>query len=194
MRCGGNDDDLASTSTWVALLRGINVGGHNKLPMAELRSLLERLGATHVQTYIQSGNAAFRHDTGTAAELAAAVTDAIDTARGFRPLVVVLSLDAYDAALSANPFPEAEDDPKSVHLYFLTQTPEAPDLARLEQVAADDERFALDDTVLYLHAPRGIGRSKLATQVEPALGVPATARNWRSAIRIRALVREVRSR
>lgn len=180
--------------TWIALLRGINVGGHRRLPMRELRRLLEEVGASHAATYIQSGNAAFRHDSDNPAAIASALGDAVEAAHGFRPLVLVLPLEAYEAALAGNPFPEAEAEPKSLHLYFLAEPPGAPDLEALERLAADDERFVLDDLVLYLHAPSGIGRSKLAARVERALGVPATARNWRSATAIRELAVEVRDR
>lgn len=179
--------------TFVALLRGINVGGHHKLPMAELRALLVDLGAEHVETYIRSGNAAFRHG-GDAAELAEALGRAIAAERGFRPQVMVLPLEAFTDAIRGNPYPEAEADPKALHVYFLQAAPEDPDLSHLEELAAADERFRLKGRVFYLHAPRGIGRSKLAAQVERALGVPATARNWRSACAIFELAEQVRER
>lgn len=179
--------------TWVALLRGINVGGHHTLPMADLRRLLEGVGASRAATYIQSGNAAFCHEGDDPSVLSAALGGAIEAAHGFRPLVLVLPLETFEAALEGNPFPEAEAHPKSLHLHFLVEPPETPDLGALERLAADDERFVLGDLVLYLHAPRGIGRSKLAAGIERALGVPLTARNWRSATRIHELATKVRN-
>jgi uncharacterized protein (DUF1697 family) len=93
-------------------------------------------------------------------------------------------------AIVANPFPEAEAEPKSLHLYFLTVPPENPDLKTLDRLKQDNERYSLNDKVFYLHAPDGVGRSKLATQVEKALGVAATARNWRSVCKIMAMAKE----
>ena len=80
----------------------------------------------------------------------------------------------------SNPFPEAESEPKTLHLYFLFSPPERPDLDALERIKGDRERFVLSEGVFYLHAPDGIGRSRLAANAEKLLGVPATARNWRT--------------
>ena len=91
-------------------------------------------------------------------------------------------------AIAANPFPQAEAEPKTLHLYFLTDSPENPDLNRLDQLKRGTEQYRLSDKVFYLYAPDGIGRSKLAEQVEKALGVAATARNWRTVSKVMALV------
>jgi uncharacterized protein (DUF1697 family) len=85
-----------------------------------------------------------------------------------------------EGAVRSNPFPEAESDPSTLHLYFLAASPENPDLEGLEEIKDDRERFFLGDDVFYLHAPDGVGRSKLAANAERLLGVPATARNWRT--------------
>ena len=86
-----------------------------------------------------------------------------------------------------NPYPEAETEPKSLHLYFLAAEPENPDLTKLHSLKTDTERFSLQGKVFYLHTPAGIGRSKMAAGVEKALGVPATARNWRTVNKIMAM-------
>jgi uncharacterized protein (DUF1697 family) len=143
--------------TYVGLLRGINVGGRNVLRMAELRSLREASGLVDVQTYIQSGNVVFRSDAADPGELARTIAGDVDAAS------------------------------KTLHLWFLADAPVDPDLARLEEVAAPTERFELAGRVFYLHAPDGIGRSKLAAQVERALDVPATARNGRTVAAVVAL-------
>lgn len=167
-------------TTYIALLRGINVGGKNKLPMKDLRALLEGLGASGVRTYIQSGNAVFEHGGLETAELGRKISSAIEAAHGFETRTLVLTTAALEAAALANPFPEAAGEGKALHLSFLAERPEAPDLQKLGQLATATERFHLGDSCFYLHAPDGIGRSKLAAAVEKALGVEATARNWRT--------------
>ena len=92
------------------------------------------------------------------------------------------------SAMENNPFPEAEADTKSLHLSFLAEKAENADIELLKQLKKDNERFALTDSVFYLHAPDGIGRSKLAAKVEKALGVAITGRNWRTVNKIQAMV------
>ena len=177
-------------NTHVALLRGINVGGHGILPMKELRALLEDLGLANVKTYLQSGNAVFQCRAKDARRLERKIGKAIRESRGFAPGILVLSLAELRSAVEANPFPAGEDDPKTLHLFFLKSRPENPDLARLESLRARSEEFKLTESVFYLHAPEGIGRSKLAVKVEKALGVPGTGRNWRSVCASLAMARE----
>lgn len=174
-------------TTWIALLRGINVGGNNLLPMKDLRALLEGAGLIEVRTYIQSGNCVFEAAETDPRALEQMMATAIDGAFGFRPQVLVLSAANFTAALVANPYPEGADDPKTVHLSFLAEPASSADLSALEALRAETERFHLTDQVFYLHAPDGIGRSKLAAQVERHLGVAATARNLRSVMKIAAL-------
>ena len=177
-------------SIYIALLRGINVGGKNSLPMRDLVTILERLGATDVRTYIQSGNAVFRHDSKSAAKLAGTIGVAIRQSHGFEPRLLVLEAAELERAMAANPFPEAEAEPKSLHFFFLAAAAEDPDLRRLEELTGSTERFRLGDRVLYLHAPNGIGRSKLAAGVEKSLGVVATGRNFRTVSKIHELAGE----
>lgn len=177
-------------NTSIALLRGINVGGANALPMKDLVSVLEELGCSNVRTYIQSGNAVFTSPHDDHGRLGERISDAIESRFGFRPHTMVLSLEQIEKAAERNPFPEAVDDPKTLQLYFLGGEAPNPDLDGLAALRANDERFLLDGQVFYLHAPSGIGRSKLAAGVERALGVPVTARNWRSVMKILEMVRE----
>ena len=165
--------------TYIALLRGINVGGSGKLPMADLRALLTDLGALDVQTYIQSGNAVFRHEA-SARTLTPKIRKAIAAAHGFDPATLLITAEELRSFADANPFPEAVAEPKTLHLFLLEKTPRSPDLERLVEFAAPDERFELKDRAFYLHAPSGLGRSKLAAQAEKHLGTPTTARNWRT--------------
>lgn len=175
-------------TTWIALLRGINVGGANRLPMAELREQLSGLGFEDVETYIASGNVVFGANgdpaSGHAETLADEIATTIETHHGFRPRVLVLSAAEFRRAMEANPFPEGEPEPKTLHLYFLAEQPPDIDASAVETAASPTERWKLGDHVLYLHAPDGIGRSKLAARIESLLGVPATARNWRTVTRV----------
>lgn len=166
--------------TWVALFRGINVGGRNRLPMADLTALVEELEAADVASYIQSGNLVFRHAATAPDELALAIREAVAREHGFEPALLLLSPRAFRAAAEGNPFTEATDHPARLHLGLLESQPPAPDLERLAELAAEDERFRLAGPVFYLHAPAGIGRSKLAANAESAIGVAMTLRNWRT--------------
>ncbi len=167
-------------NTYIALLRGINVGGRNKLPMRELVILLETLGLRDIKTYIQSGNVVFQSEDQDRSGIAERMGLAIQTSYGFYPKTILLRLEELENAMVSNPYPEAEKQPKTLHLYFLASTPENPDLEALRNLKRESERFAIFGNVFYLHAPEGIGRSKLAAGAEKALGVTATARNWRS--------------
>jgi len=178
-------------NSYVALFRGVNVGGRNILPMEDLRELLRGLGCREVRTYIQSGNAVFRHAEDAASRLADRIREAVASSHGFEPEVMILTVAALGGAARANPFPEGEDDPSKLHLFFLTAVPTAPDFETIEEVRTASERFEVIGSVAYLHAPEGIGRSKLATRVERALGVEGTARNWRSVSKILDMAREL---
>jgi uncharacterized protein (DUF1697 family) len=176
---------------WTALLRGINVGGHNKLPMAELRELFTAVGCTEVRTYIQSGNVVFRAAAEKRKELAIRLADAIEESKGFRPAIMLLTREELETAAEANPFPEPTAEPKTLHLWFLIREPEDPDLNALGGLRTATEHYELRGAVFYLWAPDGIGRSKLAARAERALGVGATARNWRTVDKLRELASEV---
>ena len=118
-------------NTYIALLRGINVGGNNKLPMRELVSLLEGLGLQNVKTYIQSGNIVFQSEQADPAQLSKAITGAIRQGHGFAPYALILDSQALQAAMAANPFPEGEAEPKSLHLFFMDASPQTLIPARL---------------------------------------------------------------
>lgn len=164
--------------TIIALFRGINVGGKNRLRMADLTDLLADLGLRHIQTYIQSGNVLFQSEDPDLAHLADQISRLVGERCGFIPSVLLLTAQALTEAAAQNPFPAGEAEPKSLHLFFLASAPTAPDLAALESIKTATEQFRLVGNVFYLYAPDGVGRSKLAANVEKLLGVEATARNW----------------
>lgn len=168
-------------NTWVALLRGINVGGHHKLPMKELVAELTDPGLSDVETYIQSGNVVFCSRETDASSLSERIGSTIRSSHGFEPKVMVLSREELRAAAEANPFPQADAEPTTVHLFFLAEPAAEPDLELADAVKAPSEELVLTEKVLYLHTPDGLGRSKLGAKVEKVLGgVQTTARNWRT--------------
>ena len=179
---------LAAMTTWIVLLRGVNVGGRRRLPMAALRELLAEVGFGNVRTYIQSGNIVLDSPDGDRDSVARSVRGAIEEHFGFAPHTFVLDVDAFDAAIAANPFPEGEQDPKAVHFFFLAKPDPAADLDGLRELATQGEEFVLTERVFYLHTPDGFGRSKLVERLPRLISAETTARNYRSVRAIRALV------
>ncbi len=129
--------------TYIALFRGINVGGRSILPMKELVSILESLDAQNVKTYIQSGNAVLQHEEKDPLRLASRISAEVKKSRGFEPHVMLLDSKEFEKAMAGNPFPEAEFEPNTLHLGFLASKPTNPDLKKLESLKADSERFVL---------------------------------------------------
>jgi uncharacterized protein (DUF1697 family) len=174
-------------ATYVALLRGINVGGNNILPMQDFRELLAELGCTDVSTYIQSGNAAFRNG-GSALDLSAAISNSIEKSFGFRPIVMVLAAKEFSVIAAENPFAKKVAEPKTLHIWFARDRIKNADSERIAALAATNETYHLTEKAFYLHAPNGIGRSKLAAGVEKCLGVEGTGRNWRTVGKIEEMI------
>lgn len=168
----------------VLLLRGINVGGRGKLPMAELRAAIEAAGGSDPKTYIQSGNAVFR---GRVTE--AALCDEIEARAGFRPLVILLDASAFAAIRKGNPFPDATDDAKGLHVGFFGEPPVCTQ-ADLDAARGEDERVLITAAAVYLHAPKHLSGSTLVPRLEGLAGVPLTMRNWRTVTAIAALLNE----
>jgi uncharacterized protein (DUF1697 family) len=180
--------------TWIALLRGINLGGRNRLAMKELGAMLEELGARKVRTYIQSGNAVFLWNGKDVSRLAQSLRAEIKKRRGFDAHVLLLELAALQKVIEQNPFCEAAADSTALHAGFLAAVPESPDLRALENLKSDSERFQLVGNVFYLYAPDGVGRSKLAARAEKLLGVPMTDRNWRTVSALWKIAEELNGR
>ena len=177
----------------IALLRGINVGGKNLLPMKELSAMLGDLGAQKVKTYIQSGNAVFVWKDKNTSQLSNQIRAKIKRRHGFDPHILLLALEDLEKVIQQNPFPaEAETDPKALHAGFLAAAPERPDLKTLDSLKSNSERFRLIGSVFYLHAPEGVGRSKLAAKAERLLGVPMTDRNWRTVLTLLKMAQELK--
>jgi uncharacterized protein (DUF1697 family) len=171
-------------NTYVAFFRGINVGGNNPLPMKELVAALENIGARKVRTYIQSGNAVFESIETNLVRLSKQLSAEINKRCGLEPHVHILTREALSKAIAENPYPEAVIDPSSLHLGFLSSSPKSPNLSKLSALRKDSERYLLAENVFYLHAPEGVGRSKLAANSEKLLGVPMTNRNWKTVCKV----------
>jgi uncharacterized protein (DUF1697 family) len=185
----------------VALLRGINVGGQNKVPMAELREVVSSLGHTGVSTYIQTGNVLFTTDETDTAKLASELEAAITGSFGIKSSVVVLARDDLAGILDRNPYPD-EPNPKYVHVVFLNADLPPDLLDRVKAAQSASAAKGSRDTVsaigpaLFLHTPDGYGTSELAQVVLRVLGgsgkhsVAATARNWSTSTKLLALCEE----
>lgn len=176
-------------TTWIALLRGVNVGGHRKLPMAEFRTLLTGLGYQGVATYIQSGNAVFQSN-GDGDAIATEISGAIDARFGFAPDIMMLTADQLQAALAANPFPETEGAPTTLHLFFLALPDPSVDLDAMQAAATQGEDFRMDRKIFYFHTPGGMGRSDLGGKLARFIKTPMTGRNLRSCHRILELAQK----
>ena len=155
------------------LVRGVNVGGHNRLPMADLRAVLEQVGATDVTTYLQSGNAVATVEPD---GLGAAVEHGLRERLGLDVRVLIRTRDELDAVIRANPFPEREATPKQLHVHFLDRALTADEAEVLVGRHGEDE-IALGDRVLYLSYAAGSYRSPTEKPLR-RLDVVLTARNW----------------
>jgi uncharacterized protein (DUF1697 family) len=179
---------------YAALLSAVNVGGR-KVPMAQLRELLDGLGYTAVKTYLASGNAVFTvpagggpgggsaaSGTGTEAELAARISDALRTCLGFAVPVVVRDSAYLRQVIAQCPFPADEIEGRQLHAVFYAEPVAEERYADIDRAAFVPEEFRLGDRVMYLHLPGGMGRSPLAAALaKPAgrlKGLVATGRNW----------------
>ena len=177
-------------TAYVALLRAVNLGGTNRVPMAELRTALSARGFEAVSTVLASGNVLFR-----SAEpervIAEQVGETIEESFGVRVPVVVRSGGELASVVGRNPFltTGADRDPAKLHVAFLSEQPAAAAAATLDPDRSPPDAFALDGRVVYLSYPNGAGRSRLTLDyLERRLGVAGTARNWRTVQRLAGLL------
>ncbi len=162
-------------ATFIALLRGVNVGGHNRLPMADLRASLERAGFDRVATYIQSGNVVLTAPSCDPGRIGAIIADDF----GLDIPVVVRSADELRATVEANPFPEMASEPKRLHVFFCPGPVPSEALDAFDHAAHHPDQLATGDNEIYVAYHEGMGTSKLTNAVVDRLvGAPTTARNW----------------
>jgi uncharacterized protein (DUF1697 family) len=170
-------------TTFLALLRAVNVSGQNRISMAELRRALGGLGLTGVETYLQSGNVVFDAEGDDAAKQAAAIHGSIEREFGHDVPVLVVTAAELMLVAAANPFVASGADEKALHVTFLFAPADADGFAGRELPAQTGEHAERAGPVIYLDLPHGYGRTKLNNAwFERALGTPATTRNWRTVL------------
>lgn len=174
--------------TYIALFRGINIGGKHILPMNELVEILISVGCQNVKTYIQSGNAVFKSKKMKANSLAGMISSKVLKTYGFEPTVLLLEISEFQEAIENNPFDTQNG--KALHFFFLDSLPDHPDLEKLRTIKSNSEEFRLYKQVFYLYAPDGVGRSKLAAKVEQCMGIPVTARNWNTVSKLLSMAKK----
>ncbi len=173
--------------THVVLLRGVNLG-KRRVSMAELRTLLEKLGYSDVSTYVQSGNAALTSKKKAESRIAKELEAELTNAFGFAVPVIVRSRADLADVVRNNPFPDAAADPTKLHVTFLGQSLDKSWLSHLAAADFRPEEFATRKREVYLSLPKGLGRSKLAVAMEKALRGSGTTRNWRTVTALLDLV------
>jgi uncharacterized protein (DUF1697 family) len=166
---------------YVALVRGINVGGHGVIPMAELRGLFESLGASEVSTYIQSGNVLFTDREADRARLTRRLEKGLAAALDRPVSVFVLTRDELEDAAACNPFdPATRNATQQCQLMFLSAEPDAAHCKALMEMQGDDYRFHVRERVLYYAYDRSrAGRRRRNIDFERVLGVTGTTRTWK---------------
>jgi uncharacterized protein (DUF1697 family) len=175
----------ANTARYVALLRGINVGGHAKVPMATLRELLEAMGCTDVRTHLQSGNAVFRHERDGPDALAEKLRRALADALGLDVTCMVRTAADLRRVVEGNPFDMAGVNGSRFTVVFLAGPVPHERLAALDAAAYAPDEFRAGEREVYAHFPDSIRNSKLAAQLtDRGLGVAATSRNWNTVTRL----------
>ncbi|MFC5469322.1 DUF1697 domain-containing protein [Cohnella suwonensis] len=179
---------------YIALLRGINVGGHNKIKMSELKAMCEALGLAQVQTYIQSGNVLFASDE-QPAQLRARIENAIQSTFGFRISVILRTQAEFESILARLPFSEEEiqaaTGPLGKEVLYVTLLDEAPKPEAVDKLGTyEKDKYAIDGLSVYLLFDQTILDSKLAANLQK-LGVTMTMRNWKTMTKLASLAKEM---
>lgn len=166
-------------STYIILLRGINVSGKNKLPMAELRELLNDLEFKNVQTYIQSGNIILSSNKDKN-EISELIKNGIKTQFGYDVPVIIRTIEEWKTVIKNNPFPI--DNPKILGFVFLDQTPKT---TTLDVKGMKDDKYEISNDMVYIHCPSGFGKTKLTNNLfEQKLKITATTRNFKTVMKL----------
>lgn len=168
--------------TYIALLRGINVGGHRKIKMVDLKAMLNKMGFKDVVTYIQSGNVVFNSSELESNQLAEKIKNGITQTFGFDVPVLVKSRDELKSIFDKNPFTEASDiENKRIYFALLKETPQSELVAAFSNEKYTGELFEVSDACVYLNYSKGAGKAKLSNNlIERKLKVSATSRNYRT--------------
>ncbi|MBZ5573239.1 MAG: DUF1697 domain-containing protein [Acidobacteriia bacterium] len=177
---------------YISLLRGINVGGHNKVPMERLRALCEELGYEQVQTYIQSGNVVFKAAKAPPSSLSEKIEKRILSEFGFAVSVITRTPEEMGKVIRNSPFvKEIQAEPSKVHVAFLWHAPKADAVKKLEALTTKTEQLHHSGHEIHLYYRDGMGKAKLTGSViERVLGVAATARNWNTVTKLYEMAAE----
>jgi uncharacterized protein (DUF1697 family) len=169
----------------ISMLRGVNVGSHNRIKMDALRAVYESLGLLDVQTYVQSGNVVFRTKERSLVSLGKRIEAAIEASFGFRPLVVLRSTSEMRRAIAKNPFAERHVDPDRLLVTFLASVPDAEALDKALAISTDPEELRIDGSEAYIYFPNGMARPKMSwPRIEKALKTSGTGRNWNTVTKL----------
>ena len=173
----------------IGLLRAVNLAGHNKIGMADLRELVTALGMREVRTLLQSGNVVFRNDLHTATQLERMLEDAAAKRLGLETDFFVRTASEWKSVVAGNPFPdEAERDPSHLLVVFMKESPRREDVIALQSAITGREVVRARGRHAYVVYPDGIGRSRLTSAlVERRLGARGTGRNWNTVLKLGAL-------
>jgi uncharacterized protein (DUF1697 family) len=166
----------------ISMLRGVNVGGHNKIKMEALRALYESLKLRDAQTYAQSGNVIFRTDERDMARLAKRIEDGIERKFGFRPDVILRTAAEMTKVIARNPFAKRREiEPGKLLVSFLASDPGEEAREEVRQMKCAPEELRIEERELYIYFANGMGHSKLPwASLGKMLKAPVTGRNWNS--------------
>jgi uncharacterized protein (DUF1697 family) len=181
-------DSTTRAASYVALLRGVNIGKANRVPMAEFRGLLEGLNFAAVRTLLNSGNAIFSAPRRASAQYAKAIHTALHSALGLELPVVVKSSREFLAAVEQIPFEPAEDEHSRLLVAFAQQRAALQGLSMLNPLVRSDERFHIGRQAAYLLCTGGILESKAAAAMLGKVGRSVTTRNWATVLKLRQLL------
>ncbi len=184
-------EGASSMARQIALLRGINVGGHRKVPMAELRELMARLGLRDVRTYVQSGNAVFTGPDGPETEVAGRLEAEIEATFGVSVPVMIRSREEMAGVVAANPLGSVATDPARHLVLFLHEPVDPERVAGIDPADFTPEAFRVLGREIFLWAPEGVRDSRVIKALsEKRLGAAGTARNWRTVEKLLAMAGE----
>jgi len=181
--------DPSAAKTYVALLRGINVGGKNKLPMSDLAKMFTEAGCTDVRTYIQSGNVVFSVAPKSAKRVPDLVSRRIADRFGYRIPVVLRTADEFRQVATSNPFLKSHTNVDSLHVGFLADLPAPRDVAALDPNRSPGDSFKVRGREVYLCLPNGMARTKLTNAYfDSKLATTSTFRNWRTLLKLLEMI------
>ncbi len=178
---------LAKMPKFIALLRGVNVGKNNRVPMAEFKAILERLGYTGVSTFLNSGNAVFNSSGRSAPKHATAIACALEQALGVSTPVIVKSAAELFAVVSASPINPPDTDHSKLIVAFAAEADALSALEPLGDLVRAPERFTVTAVAAFLYCPDGILQSKVAEALLGRVGKRVTTRNWATVMKLATL-------